>query len=302
MVTALLSVLTGLSSIFGIFYIKDIHKHKDELNTMGAGKISLTAFVTSFFDVLGIGNYSTTTSLFKIGNMVEDRLIPGTLNVGYTLGVVVEAFLFISAVEVEPLTLISMLLAASIGSFLGASIISKLPERKVKLGMGMALLTVAGIMLAGKFNLMPTGGDAIGLSGIKLLIGIVGNFILGGLMTIGIGLYAPCMALIYSLGMSPRVAFPIMMGSSAFLMPTAGIKFVKEGAYDRKASVLLSIVGTLGVLIAYYFVNSLDIEKLTWVVIFVVLYTGIKMLRELYKNKENIVEENINLSTKKNSF
>lgn len=285
MVTGLLLGLTALTTFFGVFFVKDISKYKKEFNKENFTKISIAALITSFFDVMGIGNFSTTTSLFKIGDMVEDRLIPGTLNVGYTVGVVLEAFLFISAIEVEPLTLVSMLLAASVGSFIGASIISKLPEKKVKLGMGLALLIVALVMLAGKFDLMPAGGEAIGLSGIKLVIGIIGNFILGGFMTIGIGLYAPCMALVYSLGMSPKVAFPIMMGSSAFLMPTAGVKFIKEGAYDRKAAVLLTIFGTLGVLIAYYLVNSLDIEKLTWIVIVVVFYTGLKMLKELYDDR-----------------
>ena len=292
MVFALLSVLTGLTAIFGGFYVKDVYNHKDELNKEKIVPISLTAFVTSFFDVLGIGNYSTTTSLFKIGNMVEDKLIPGTLNVGYTFGVVVEAFLFISSIEVEAVTLFAMLGSAALGSFIGAGIISKLPERKVKLGMGIALLTVAVIMLAGKFNLMPTGGDAIGLSGIKLVIGVVGNFILGGLMTIGIGLYAPCMALIYALGMSPRVAFPIMMGSSAFLMPTAGIKFVKEGKYDRKASIVMTVVGIVGELVAFFIVKTMEIEKLTWIVIAVIIFTGVKMLRELRSDNKEI-EENI---------
>ena len=60
-------------------------------------------------------------------------------------------------------------------------------------------------------------------------------FVLGVLMTAGIGLYAPCMALVYFLGMSPAVAFPIMMGSCAFLMPVASSKFILEGAYNRKA-------------------------------------------------------------------
>ena len=40
-------------------------------------------------------------------------------------------------------------------------------------------------------------------------------------MTLGIGLYAPCMILVSLLGMDPRAAFPIMMGSCALLMPVA---------------------------------------------------------------------------------
>jgi len=283
MVVGLLSVLAGLTAIFGKAYVTDLRVHKDELKGGNVLPVGITSLVAGFLDVLGIGCYSVTTSIFKIGNMVQDKLIPGTLNVGYTIGVVLEGFLFMRAVEVESITLISMIASAAIGSFVGASIISKMSEKRIKLGMGVALIAVGLIMLAGKFDLMPSGGDAIGLSGIKLVIGVVGNFILGGLMTIGVGLYAPCMALVYALGMSPRVAFPIMMGSCAFLMPTAGMKFIKQGVYDRKAALIITIFAIVGELIAFILVKSLDIEKLLWVVIFVVLYTGIKMLSELKK-------------------
>jgi uncharacterized membrane protein YfcA len=179
-----------------------------------------------------------------------------------------------------------MLASATLGAVLGAGIGSKLPEKKIQLGMGIALLIVALIFIAGLFNLMPVGGDAIGLTGTKLVIGVVGNFILGALMTIGIGLYAPCMALVYALGMSPRVAFPIMMGSCAFLMPAASIKFVQEGAYDRKASVAITIAGSLGVLVAAYLVKSMPLTLLKWLVVFVIIYTAITMLRSAMRNSE----------------
>ena len=94
--------------------------------------------------------------------------------------------------------------------------------------------------------MFPAGGDAIGLTGVKLIFAIIANFILGALMTLGIGLYAPCMALVFALGLSPAIAFPIMMGSCAFLMPAASVKFVKEGAYDRKASMAITVFGVIG--------------------------------------------------------
>lgn len=78
-------------------------------------------------------------------------------------------------------------------------------------------------------------------------------------MMVGIGLYAPCMASVFALGLSPRVAFPIMMGSCAFLMPVASIKFIKEDAYDVKATVIISIIGSLGVFIAGLLVKSLPL-------------------------------------------
>jgi uncharacterized membrane protein YfcA len=185
---------------------------------------------------------------------------------------------------VDPITLVAMIAAAAIGAVIGAGIVANLPEKKIQMGMGVSLLVVAFVFLAGLLHIMPVGGSAIGLTGGALIIGIVGNLILGALMTIGIGLYAPCMALIYALGMSPKVAFPIMMASCAFLMPAASMKFVKEGAYDIKASIAITIAGSVGVLIAAYIVKELPLEILKWLVVFVIIYTAITMIRSALKS------------------
>ena len=110
-----------------------------------------------------------------------------------------------------------------------------------------------------------------------------GNFILGALMTLGIGLYAPCMALVYFLGLSPLVAFPIMMGSCAYLMPAASVRFIKAGAYNRKATLMNILLGVPGVLVAAYLVTGLSIAALTKVVMAVVLYTAIKLVLDSRK-------------------
>jgi uncharacterized membrane protein YfcA len=209
----------------------------------------------------------------------EDRLLPGTLNVGNAIPTVVQALIFIRIVEVEPVTLVLMLAAAGLGAILGAGVVSKFSENKIRLVIGIALLLSAGFMLATKFKWIQGGGTDIGLSGVKLIIAVVVNFILGSIMTAGIGLYAPCMALVFALGMSPAVAFPIMMGSCATLMPMASYRFIKEGFYDRKASFAIGIAGIAGVLIAAFIVKSLPLDTLRWLVLAVIIYTAIVMLR-----------------------
>jgi uncharacterized membrane protein YfcA len=137
-----------------------------------------------------------------------------------------------------------------------------------------------------QINLFPVGGDEIGLTGIKLVIGIIGNFILGALMTAGVGLYSPCMAMIYFLGMSPKVAFPIMMGSCAMLMPIASTKFIKEDAYAKKTSLFITIGGVIGVFIAAFLVKGMPMDILKWVVILVIAYTSYTMLKKGFSNKK----------------
>jgi uncharacterized membrane protein YfcA len=283
MLTAVLGVLGALTAWFTAVFSMDFAKHKNNLEENSWAKVIGIGFVTNFFDTLGIGSFAPTTALLKAFKQTKDRVIPGTLNVSCTIPVVMEAYIFMKVIEVETVTLIGMLAAATIGAWIGAGLVSKLPEKKIQLIMGVALFITASLMVAGRLGIMPGGGEAIGLTGAKLAIAVVGNFILGALMTAGIGLYAPCMALIYFLGMSPAVAFPIMMGSCAFLMPAASVKFVKEGAYDRRAAMGITVGGIVGVVIAAFLVKSLPLNILTWLVIAVILYTSITMLKSAMK-------------------
>lgn len=271
--------LAVLLIYFTYEFAKDIFKHQNVLENISVTKTAIIGFIVNFLDALGIGAFAPQTALLKITKETEDRLLPGTMNVADTIPVLIQSFVFIQIVEVEPVTLLSMFLSATTGAILGAGIVAKLPVVKIQLTMSFALLVAAFFMLAGQLDWIQGGGEAIGLTGWKLALAIGANFILGAFMTVGIGLYAPCMALVYALGMSPIVAFPIMMGSCAFLMPPASIKFIKEGAYNRKAAVAMAIPGIIAVLIAVFIVKSLPLDILRWVVIAIIMYTSVLMLR-----------------------
>jgi uncharacterized membrane protein YfcA len=242
-----------------------------------AFQIALGA-VTNFFDALGIGSFATTTAIFRLRKMVPDRIIPGTLNVGHTLPTVVQAFMFTAIIPVDVLTLFLMISSAVLGAWLGAGVVAGWSKRKVQIGMGVALVAAATFMLMRQLSLFPAGSEEIGVRGVKLALGVGGNFALGALMTLGIGLYAPCMILVSLLGMSERTAFPIMMGSCAFLMPVGSLRFIRERAYSLRNALGLALGGVVGSYVAAKFFESLDIRTVRWLVIVVVLYTAITML------------------------
>ncbi len=258
-------------------------------------------FVTNFFDTLGVGSFATTTAWYKLKGIVPVKLIPGTLNVGHTLPTILQAFIYTKIVPVESTTLVLMIAAASAGSWLGAGVVAKWPRRKIQIAMGVALLGAAALLLMKAINqssgqwavfasldFLPKGGLALGLSGAKLGIALAVNFVLGMLMMIGIGLYAPCMILIALLGMDPKAAFPIMMGSCAFLMPIGSIKFVRTGAFHVRAALGLAIGGLPAVLIAAFVVKELPIAYVLWLVVVVVIYTALNML--LTAGTEDVVD------------
>jgi uncharacterized membrane protein YfcA len=280
--TILLIALGIVSAVYLFILGRALARARDAAAADGARNPTIGSIVTGFFanfwDTLGIGSFATTTTIFRQWKMVRDEWIPGTLNVGHTIPTIVQAFIFTKIVPVDSKTLILMIIAAIAGAWLGAGVVARWPRRWVQIGMGMALIAAACLMLLAQLQANPVGGVALGVSGAKLALAIGGNFALGALMTLGIGLYAPCMILVSLLGMDPKAAFPIMMGSCAFLMPVASARFIRERSYHPGVSAGLLLGGIPAVLIAAYIVKELPLTIVRVLVIVVVLYTAINLL------------------------
>jgi uncharacterized membrane protein YfcA len=285
----LLAALGGFTAFYITMWWSAITKATPRESALELG----TGFVTNFFDTLGIGSFAPTTSIFKFFKIVPDRLVPGTLNVGHTLPTVAEAFIYTAVIAVDPKTLILMIASSVAGAYFGSGIVASWPKRNVQIGMGSALLVAAALFtykklpsLTGHPNLL-TGADTgtLDLQGVRLGIGLAGNFALGALMTLGIGMYAPSMILVGLLGMNAKSAFPIMMGSCAFLMPVSSARFVKKDAYALRPAMALAIGGIPGVLIAAFIVKDMKLVYVRWLVIGVVLIAATMMLRSAAKRE-----------------
>jgi uncharacterized membrane protein YfcA len=235
-------------------------------------------FITNFLDTLGIGNFAPTTAALKFTRRIPDEDIPGTLNVGHALPVLTEALIFIAAIVVDPRLLIAMIVASILGAWLGAGVVARMPVRAIQVGMGTALAVAAALFVAANLHWMPVGGTATAFSGTQFAVAVAGNLVLGALMTLGIGLYAPCLIMLSLLGLDPRAAFPIMMGSCAFLMPVGGLRFVRSRRYSSGVALGLALGGPPAVLFAGYLIKSIPLVWLRWLVVCVVLYAAVMML------------------------
>lgn len=288
-ITILRILLVAFTVVFAIAFFKDLAAHKDELKGFDRWfPLCIIGSVTDFFDTWGIGCFATTQAGFKFTKTCPDAEMPGTLNVGHTIPVVTEALLFFSFVDIDPLTLYLMIAAAVAGALVGASIVCKWNLKMIRIALGCALLGLAIVMACKNAGIGPFGlaGTALGLTGIKLIIGIIVNFFLGALMMVGFGLYIPCTALVSLLGMNIGAAFPIMMGSCAFLMDTSAIKFIREGKYNRKAALALTISGCIGVLFAYLLMKYMfSLHTLTYIICVVMLYTSYTFFRDAFQNR-----------------
>lgn len=246
----------------------------------------LIGFATDFFDTLGIGSFAPTTAIYKLRGIVADELIPGTLNVGHTPAALVESLIFVTAILVEPVLLVSAVLSAAAGAWLGAGVVARLPRRAIQVAMGVALTIAGTIFAAINLGALPGGGIAMSLHGWRFGLAVGINFVLGALMSVGIGLYAPCMITLALLGMHPLAAFPIMMGACALLQPVASLRFFQTGKFAWGPSLGLAFGGVIGVLIAANIVAKwLPLKALRWLVIVVIAYAAFAMLRSAVRER-----------------
>jgi uncharacterized membrane protein YfcA len=236
--------------------------------------------VTSFLDTLGIGNYAQITALFKLRGHPPDELIPGTLNVGNSVGIIFSSALFITTVQVEPVLLMAMVISAGAGAWVGAGIVSRMRRRVIQVLMGVALLLAAVFLTMTNLGIIPPTGTAMGLTGWRFTVAVVANFVLGALMCVGIGNYAPSMALLAFLGMHPIAAYPIMIASDGMLIPVASLGFLRSGRFAPAVAVGLTLGGIVGTFVAFPLVKTLG-EHLTlmrWLVTGVIAYAAVAML------------------------
>ena len=281
-VGGLLAALSAIAIYFTTVLLRTAHKRgemtpKPEAVALGA--------VTDFFDTLGIGSFAPTTAYMKLRKMAPDSYFPAILNAGHALPTVAQALIFITLVQVDPALLISCIAASCAGAFIGAPIVQRSPVRLVQGVVGVALLIAATLYALGNLGLMPPGGEATSLPPTYFAVAVAGHFLMGVLMMFGIGLYAPSLVLLSLLGLNPAAAFPIMMGSCAFLMPISSLNFVRSERIDLRIVLGIALGGIPAVLIAAFVVKSLDLVTLRWLVVIVVIYASVLLLRGAFLAK-----------------
>lgn len=248
-------------------------------------------FITDALDTLGIGSFATTTTFFKLTKLVDDdSKLPGTMTAAHVIPVLIQSLCFIFVVKVEVVTLIAMASAAFLGAFFGTKITKNWHTPTVQMILGTLLIIASGIMV---FRLITNPGSDIvhsmhGLHGIWLFVGIVFNFIIGVLMTMGLGNYAPELIFFSLMGLSPAVAMPVMMLDAAMIMTASSRQFIQDDRVSWNGFAGIVSGGVVGVLCAVFFLTNLNIDSLRKLVVLIVIFTGVMLIRSSILSQKNI--------------
>ncbi|NMM54674.1 sulfite exporter TauE/SafE family protein [Paenibacillus aquistagni] len=292
-VVIILALIVLINVTFAVRFIVDVVKHREEIKKEPGNGIMLafSSTIIFFFSTFGVSDFAISSIFYRKAKLVSDKKLPGTLNTQCVIPVAVMALAFITVINVDIKTLVVCIVAQIIGAYIGPRFVVKLSPKVIRRFIGVGLVIATMFILAGKFNLVPSGGTATGLYGSKLVIAAICLFVYGALNNIGIGSYALTMVTVYALGLNPVVAFPIMMGACTFSVPIGSMQFIKYGEYSRKITLFTSTFGVLGVLVGVYLVKGLDVSMLQWVVAAILLYSGVSMLINEFKasqaNKES---------------
>lgn len=286
-VETLLTLLVIVNGFFLVSFAKDVRRHWAAMlrETGNPVAMAVSSFLLYFFSTFGISDFAIGTVLYRKLKWVSDELLPGTLNTECVIPIAVMAFVYISSIEVDTVTLLVSIGAQMLGAYLGPRYVTQLRVEVIKRCIAAGLVLAASLILMSKWGLFPGGGEATGLTGGKLVLLGMLSFVYGGLNNVSIGSYPLTMGTAYALGLSPAVIFPIMMGACTFSVSVGSMEFIRLKRYSRKITLFASTIGSCGVLTAALLVTNLNISMLQWVAAAVMFYSAGTMIWEMVNQR-----------------
>lgn len=270
--------------MFKQLFVSGEVKHKQPLSmTLKLGFSGVVAFLA---DTVGVGSFAVNIAICRTLKLVEDAQLPALINGAQVIPGAIEAVFFLTAIKVDALTLCVLVLGAALGGFLGGFFASKVKPTVIRLFMIFAFSGMVILLLTNIFQWIPIGGHLMALSGWKLGVGFIGLVVAGFLSCMGIGLFAVVQAILFLLGMSPIVAFPIMTAAGAIQQPIATATFVFNKQVPLKKAFTIALFGIIGVAIGFLVVSHMSTKQLHWLLVIVILYNIITLSRSYLNDRK----------------
>lgn len=253
---------------------------KDTIRLLGSG---ILAFIS---DTLGMGSFAVNIALAKILGTFSDEELPAMNNGAQLVPGAIESLFFMQFVEVDLTTLVVLVLGTCIGGLLGGGIVARMGKQTVRLAMMVCFTFIICLLASNQLGLLPVGGTAIALHSWKLVIGFFGVVLCGALTSVGVGLFAMVQAVLFVLGVSPLVAFPIMMTAGAMQQPLTTFMFLRHATHmPIKRILLVSSGGCIGVAITLPVFQYLTVSWLHGLLVLILCFNLIAISRAFLQNR-----------------
>ncbi len=242
------------------------------LSRMDTCKLIGSGIVAFISDTLGVGSFAVNIALAKLLGTFHDDELPAVNNGAQVIPGTIESLFFMQLIDVDLTTLVTLVLGTCLGGLLGGAIVSRLSQQAIRLAMMGCFLLIIGLLLSHQFNWIPMDGDLIELRSWKLTIGFGAMVVCGALTSVGIGLFAMVQGVLFLLGASPLIAFPIMTTAGAMQQPLTTLVFLQQGKIPLKRTLILSLGGCIGVLLTLPLFSHLTISWLHSLLTVILIY------------------------------
>lgn len=249
-------------------------------------KLSITGVISFVADTLGIGSFAVNIALSKLFKTFSDDEMPAVNNGAQVIPGIIESLFFMKLVNVDMTTLITLVIGTCIGGLIGGTVVSHLSKQSIRLAMIACFSLIICLLIAHQANLMPLGGDVMALTGWKLPFAFFAMILCGMLTSVGIGLFVLVQGVLFLLNVSPMVAFPIMTTAGAMQQPLTTLVFLQQNKIPLKKTLIISIAGCFGVLIATVIFKKLTISWLHSLLLAIVIYNLYSVSMNYYHHRK----------------
>jgi uncharacterized membrane protein YfcA len=284
--TLIISILLILSVLCVSAMLRKL-KHQPAVH-LSAGdycKLAGSGVVAFIADTLGLGSFAVNIALAKLTGTFHDEELPAMVNGAQVIPGVLESLFFMKMIDVDVTTLVTLVAGACLGGVIGGSVVSRLGKQGIRLAMMCCFTFIMILLLCRQFNLFPVGGELMALTSWKLLAGFFGMVACSMLTAAGIGLFVLVQALLFLLGVSPLVAFPIMTTAGAMQQPLTTMAFLQQDKIPLKKTLVLSVAGCVGVLFAMLVFKHLSVAWLHSLLVLIVMYNLVAVSRAWWHAK-----------------
>ncbi len=253
-------------------------------------KLVVSGVLAFISDTIGVGSFAVNIALAKLLNTFKDEELPAMNNGAQVIPGAIESLLFMQVVQVDWITLGTLVLGTCIGGVLGGHIVTRLSQQAIRVAMMCCFGLIMSLLLGNELHILPMGGELTALKGHSLIIGFFAMIICGSLTTVGIGLFAMIQGVLFILGVSPVVAFPIMTTAGAMQQPLTTLVFLKQKKVPLKKTLILSVSGIIGVFIALPIVSHMSSSWLHRLLIGIMIYNFIAIGRTFLQHRARKTE------------
>lgn len=289
MAMILISVTILLLSVFcvGVMIYKLKRQPAVHVSTMDYCKLIGSGIVAFIADTLGMGSFAVNIALAKLLGTFRDEELPAMNNGAQVIPGVIESLFFMQVIDVDLTTLLVLVAGTCLGGVIGGSVVSRLSKQAIRLTMICCFALIICLLLCRQLHLFPIGGEWMALESWKLVVGFGGMVLCGMLTSVGIGLFVLIQAVLFLLGVSPLVAFPIMTTAGAMQQPLTTLAFLQQDKIPLKKTLILSMAGCVGVVFAVLIFKHLTITWLHSLLILIVTYNLIAVSRTYMRTKRD---------------